>query len=170
MGLNINMYVIKREERYAYYSELINLFNPISMTYHLIMNTSIYLTGAIIIINTSYKNKMKGKIQYITKMTFEEFTNNLDSIRNSGDEALTSLEYTALTDYFNTTREEIDERDKTIDDLRSENEKLRDINSRLQLDYGKTVIKEEKTIIKDDDSDDEEVSDEEFVEAINDLF
>lgn len=104
-------------------------------------------------------------------MTFEEFTTNLDAIRNSGDEALTSLEYTALTDYFNTTREEIDERDKTIDDLRSENGKLRDINSRLQLDYGKTVIKEEKTIIKDDDgSDDEEVTDEEFVEAINDLF
>ena len=46
-------------------------------------------------------------------MTFEEFTTNLDSIRNNGDEALTSLEYTALTDYFNTTREEIDERDKT---------------------------------------------------------
>ena len=103
-------------------------------------------------------------------MTFEEFTANLDTIRNSGDEALTSLEYTALTDYFNTTREEIDERDKTIDDLRSENEKLRDINSRLQLDYGKTVIKEEKTIIKGDDSDDEKVSDEDFVEAINDLF
>lgn len=61
MGLNINMYVIKREERYAYYSELINLFNPINMTYHLIMNTSIYLTEVIIIINTSYKNKMKGK-------------------------------------------------------------------------------------------------------------
>ena len=61
MGLNINMYVIKREERYAYYSELINLFNPINMTYHLIMNMSIYLTWAIIIINTSYKNKMKGK-------------------------------------------------------------------------------------------------------------
>lgn len=112
---------------------------------------------------------MKGKPNYY-KMTFEEFTTNLDSIRNSGDEALTSLEYTALIDYFNTTREEIDERDKTIDDLRSENEKLRDINSRLQLDYGKTVIKEEKTIIKDDDSDDEEVTDEEFVEAINDLF
>lgn len=113
---------------------------------------------------------MKGNLIYY-KMTFEEFTNNLDSIRNSGDEALTSLEYTALTDYFNTTREEIDERDKTIDDLRSENEKLRDINSRLQLDYGKTVIKEEKTIIKDDDeSDNEEVTDEEFVEAINDLF
>ena len=103
-------------------------------------------------------------------MTFEEFTANLDSIRNSGDEALTSLEYTALTDYFNKTREEIDERDKTIYDLRSENEKLRDINSRLQLDYGKTVIKEEKTIIKNDESDNEEVSDEEFVEAINDLF
>lgn len=103
-------------------------------------------------------------------MTFEEFTTNLDSIRNNGDEALTSLEYTALTDYFNTTREEIDERDKTIDELRSENERLRDINSRLQLDYGKTVIKEEKTIIKDDDSDNEEVSDEDFVEAINDLF
>jgi hypothetical protein len=66
MGLNINMYVIKREERYAYYSELINLFNPINITYHLIMNTSIYLTGVIIIINTSYKNKMKGT-QYITK-------------------------------------------------------------------------------------------------------
>ena len=57
MGLNINMYVIKREERYAYYSELINLFNPIDMTYHLIMNTSIYLTGAIIIINTRHKIK-----------------------------------------------------------------------------------------------------------------
>lgn len=112
---------------------------------------------------------MKGNLIYY-KMTFEEFITNLDSIRNSGDEALTSLEYTALTDYFNTTKEEIDERDKTIDDLRHENEQLRDINSRLQLDYGKTVIKEEKTIIKDDDSDDEEVSDEEFVEAINDLF
>ena len=112
---------------------------------------------------------MKGKNTIYYKMTFEEFTTNLDSIRNSGDEALTSLEYTALTDYFNTTREEIDDRDKTIDDLRSENEKLRDINSRLQLDYGKTVIKE-KTIIKDNDSDDEEVTDEEFVEAINDLF
>ena len=103
-------------------------------------------------------------------MTFDEFTSNLDSIRNSGDEALTSLEYTALTDYFNATREEIDERDKTIDDLRSENEKLRDINSRLQLDYGKAVIKEEKTIIKDDDSKDEEITDDEFVEAINELF
>lgn len=112
---------------------------------------------------------MKGNLIYY-KMTFEEFTTNLDSIRNSGDEALTSLEYTALTDYFNTTKEEIDERDKTIDDLRHENEQLRDINSRLQLDYGKTVIKEEKTIIKDDDSDNEEVTDEEFVEAINDLF
>ena len=103
-------------------------------------------------------------------MTFEEFIANLDSIRNSGDEALTSLEYTALTDYFNNTREEIDERDKTIDDLRRENEKLRDINSRLQLDYGKTVIKEEKTIIKGDGDDNEEVSDEEFAEAINELF
>ena len=111
---------------------------------------------------------MKGKLIYY-KMTFEDFTTNLDAIRNSGDEALTSLEYTALTDFFNSTREEIDERDKTIDDLRSENEKLRDINSRLQLDYGKTVIKEEKTT-KDDDSDNEEVTDEEFVEAINDLF
>lgn len=141
------------------------------MTYHLNLNTSIYLIGgAIIKFNTSYKNKMKGKPIYY-KMTFEEFTTNLDSIRNSGDEALTSLEYTALTDYFNATIEEIEERDKTIDDLRSENEKLRDINSRLQLDYGKTVIKKEKTIIKDDDdSDDEEVTDEEFVEAINDLF
>lgn len=57
MGLNINMYVIKREERYAYYSELINLFNPINMAYHLIMNTSIYLIGAIIIINTRHKIK-----------------------------------------------------------------------------------------------------------------
>lgn len=150
--------------------ELINPFYHFNMAYHLIMNTSIYLTGVIIIINTSYKNKMKGNPIYY-KMTFEEFTSNLDSIRNSGDEALTSLEYTALIDYFNITREEIDERDKTIDDLRSENGKLRDINSRLQLDYGKTVIKEEKTIIKDDDdSDDEEVTDEEFVEAINDLF
>lgn len=102
-------------------------------------------------------------------MTFEEFTTNLDAIRNSGDEALTSLEYTALTDFFNATREEINERDKTIEDLRSENEKLRDINSRLQLDYGKTVVKEEKTTTKDE-SDDEEVTDEEFVEAINDLF
>lgn len=139
------------------------------MTYHLNLNTSIYIIGAIIKFNTRHKNKMKGKPNYY-KMTFEEFTTNLDSIRNSGDEALTSIEYTALTDYFNTTREEIDERDKTIDDLRSENEKLRDINSRLQLDYGKTVIKEEKTIIKDDESDDEEVTDEEFVEAINDLF
>lgn len=139
------------------------------MTYHLNLNTSIYIIGAIIKFNTRHKNKMKGKPNYY-KMTFEEFTTNLDSIRNSGDEALTSLEYTALTDYFNTTREEIDELDKTIDDLRSENEKLRDINSRLQLDYGKTVIKEEKTIIKDDESDDEEVTDEEFVEAINDLF
>lgn len=103
-------------------------------------------------------------------MTFEEFKANLDSIRNSGDEALTSLEYTELIDYFNSTREEIDERDKTIDDLRNENTQLRDINSRLQLDYGKTVIKEEKTIIKDDDNDSKEVSDEEFAEAVNELF
>lgn len=161
--------MIKREERYLCNLELINLFYPINMTYHLIMNTSIYLTGAIIIINISYKNKMKGNLIYY-KMTFEEFKANLDAIRNNGDEALTSLEYTALTDYFNSTREEIDERDKTIDDLRNENTQLRDINSRLQLDYGKTVIKEEKTIIKDDDSDDEKVSDEDFVEAINDLF
>ncbi len=57
MGLNINMYVIEREERYTYYSEVINLFNPINMAYHLIMNTSIYLTWAIIIINTSCKIK-----------------------------------------------------------------------------------------------------------------
>lgn len=57
MGLNINMYVIEREERYTYYSEVINLFNPINMAYHLIMNTSIYLIGAIIIINTSCKIK-----------------------------------------------------------------------------------------------------------------
>lgn len=57
MGLNINMYVIEREERYTYYSEVINLFNPIDMAYHLIMNTSIYLTWAIIIINTSCKIK-----------------------------------------------------------------------------------------------------------------
>lgn len=162
------MRLIKREERCAYYSELINLFYPLYMAYHLNLNTSIYLTGAVIKFNTSYRNKMKGKPN-ILQMTFEEFTTNLDAIRNSGDEALTSLEYTALTDYFNTTREEIDERDKTIDDLRSENDKLRDINSRLQLDYGKTVIKEEKTIIKDGDNN-EEVTDEEFVEAINDLF
>ena len=57
MGLNINMYVIKREERYAYYSELINLFNPINMTYHLNLNTSIYLIRVIIKFNTSYKIK-----------------------------------------------------------------------------------------------------------------
>lgn len=57
MGLNINMYVIEREERYTYYSEVINLFNPINMAYHLIMNTSIYLTWAIIIINTSCRIK-----------------------------------------------------------------------------------------------------------------
>lgn len=57
MGLNINMYAIEREERYTYYSEVINLFNPINMAYHLIMNTSIYLTWAIIIINTSCKIK-----------------------------------------------------------------------------------------------------------------
>lgn len=67
MGLNINMHVIKREERYAYYSELINLFNPINMTYHLNLNTSIYLIRAIIKFNTRHKNKMKGKTQYITK-------------------------------------------------------------------------------------------------------
>lgn len=151
--------------------ELINPFYPLYMTYHLNLNTSIYLIRAIIKFNTRHKNKMKGKPNILQKMTFEEFTTNLDSIRNSGDEALTSLEYTALTDFFNTTREEIDERDKTIDDLRSENTKLRDINSRLQLDYGKTVTKEEKTTTKDDESDDEEeVTDEEFVEAINDLF
>lgn len=57
MGLNINMYVIEREERYTYYSEVIDLFNPINMAYHLIMNTSIYLTWAIVIINTSCKIK-----------------------------------------------------------------------------------------------------------------
>lgn len=57
MGLNINMYVIKREERYAYYSELINLFNPIYMTYHLNLNTSIYLTWAIIKFNIRHKIK-----------------------------------------------------------------------------------------------------------------
>lgn len=102
-------------------------------------------------------------------MTFDDFTKNLDAIRNSGDEALTSIEYTALTDYFNATREEIDERDKTIDDLRNENNKLRDINSRLQLDYGKTIIKE-KTVIKDDKDDEEKITDEEFVDAINELF
>ena len=61
MGLNNNMYAIKREERYAYYSELINLFNPINMTYHLNLNTSIYLIRAIIKFNTRHKNKMKGK-------------------------------------------------------------------------------------------------------------
>lgn len=162
--------MIKRGERCLCNLELINLFYPINMTYHLNLNTSIYLIRAIIKLNTRHRKIKKGKPNILQKMTFEEFTTNLDTIRNSGDEALTSLEYTALTDYFNSTREEIDERDKTIDELRSENEKLRDINSRLQLDYGKTVIKEEKTIIKDDDSDDEEVTDEEFVEAINDLF
>ena len=61
MGLNINMHVIKREERYAFYSELINLFNPINMAYHLNLNTSIYLIRAIIKLNTRHKNKMKGK-------------------------------------------------------------------------------------------------------------
>lgn len=39
------MRVIKREERYAYYSELINLFYPLYMVYHLNLNMSIYLTG-----------------------------------------------------------------------------------------------------------------------------
>lgn len=102
-------------------------------------------------------------------MTFEEFTTNLDAIRNSGDEALTSLEYTALTDFFNATRVEIDERDKTIDDLRKENEKLRDINSRLQLDYGKAIIKEEATIEEDND-DENKISDEDFIEAIETLM
>lgn len=58
MGLNINMHVIKREERYAFYSELINLFNPINMAYHLNLNTSIYLIGgAIIKFNTRHKIK-----------------------------------------------------------------------------------------------------------------
>ena len=70
MGLNINMYVIEREERYIYYSELINLFNPINMTYHLTMNTSIYLIGAIIIVNTRHKNKMKGKPNILQKNDF----------------------------------------------------------------------------------------------------
>lgn len=102
-------------------------------------------------------------------MTFEEFTTNLDAIRNSGDEALTSIEYTALTDFFNTSRDEIEERDKTIDDLRAENEKLRDINSRLQLDYGKTIVKE-KTIIKDDSDKKEKITDDDFVEAIENLM
>nr|DAE82908.1 MAG TPA: hypothetical protein [Caudoviricetes sp.] len=37
--------------------ELINPFYHFNMTYHLIMNTSIHLTWAIIIINTSYKIK-----------------------------------------------------------------------------------------------------------------
>lgn len=67
MGLNINMCVIKREERYTYYSELINLFNPIYMTYHLNLNTSIYLTRAIIKFNTRHKNKMKGKPNILQK-------------------------------------------------------------------------------------------------------
>lgn len=57
MGLNINMHVIKREERYAFYSELINLFNPINMAYHLNLNTSIYLIWAIIKFNTRHKIK-----------------------------------------------------------------------------------------------------------------
>nr|DAV15059.1 MAG TPA: Low affinity iron permease [Caudoviricetes sp.] len=37
--------------------ELINPFYHFNMTYHLIMNTSIYLIGAIIIINTRHKIK-----------------------------------------------------------------------------------------------------------------
>lgn len=53
--------MIKREERYLCNLELINLFYPINMTYHLIMNTSIYLTGAIIIINTSCRIKNERK-------------------------------------------------------------------------------------------------------------
>lgn len=61
MGLNINMYAIKREERYAYYSELINLFNPINMTYHLNLNTSISLIRAIIKFNTRHRKIKKGK-------------------------------------------------------------------------------------------------------------
>lgn len=115
----------------------------------------------------NYKKFFRKEKYY--KMTFEEFTENLDAIRNNGDEALTSLEYTALTDYFNATREEIDERDRTIDDLRAENNKLRDINSRLQLDYGKTIINE-KTVIKDDNDDEDKITDEEFIDAINELF
>lgn len=59
------MRVIKREERYVYYLELINLFYPLYMPYHLNLNTSIYLTWAIIKVNTRYKNKMKGNL-YIT--------------------------------------------------------------------------------------------------------
>ena len=59
--------MIKREERCLCNLELINLFYPINMTYHLNLNTSILLIWAIIKFNTSYKNKMKGKIQYITR-------------------------------------------------------------------------------------------------------
>lgn len=58
------MRVIKREERYVYYSELINLFYPLYMAYHLNLNTSIYLTWAIIKFDIRHKIKMKGKLIY----------------------------------------------------------------------------------------------------------
>lgn len=102
-------------------------------------------------------------------MTFEEFEKNLEAIRNSGDEALTAIEYTELTDFYNSTVDEKEELNKVITDLKNENDKLREINSRLQLDYGKTIIKE-KTVINEDNEDTEEITDEEFIDAINDLF
>lgn len=43
------------------YLELINPFYHFNMTYHLNLNTSTYLIGAIIKFNTRHKNKMKGK-------------------------------------------------------------------------------------------------------------
>ena len=55
------MRVIKREERYVYYSELINLFYPLYMPYHLNLNTSISLIRAIIKFNTRYRKIKKGK-------------------------------------------------------------------------------------------------------------
>lgn len=101
-------------------------------------------------------------------MTFEEFEKNLAAIRNTGDEALTAIEYTELTDFYNSTVDEKEELNKTIDDLRSENTQLREINSRLQLDYGKTIIKE-KTVIKEDNGEEEKITDDDFIEAITDL-
>ena len=53
--------MIKREERCLCDLELINPFYPINMTYHLNLNTLIYLTWAVIKFNTRHKNKMKGK-------------------------------------------------------------------------------------------------------------
>ena len=61
MGWNNYIYMIKRGERCLCNLELINLFHPINMTYHLNLNTSIYLIRAIIKLNTRHKNKMKGK-------------------------------------------------------------------------------------------------------------